>query len=173
MSPNSPLPSTSQFGPVHVIEPQSQHIYTIILLHGRGSTGPEFASELFEAKLSNDQTLPEHLPTVRWVFPLVPRALEAGGAFVESMAAGTKRVLTEQGGSEAGLLSIPVFLGHGTDDAYVDIELGRQAAQVVGKIGLRVKWREYTGADQEGHWLKEPEEFDDMASFIASSFALN
>lgn len=87
-----------------------------------------------------------------------------GDAFVEAMATSAGGVLHGQ----PGLLSVPVFLGHGTDDAYVDIELGRQAADVLGKVGLKIEWREYTGADQEGHWLKEPEEFDDIVRFLES-----
>lgn len=287
-------PVMLQFGPVHVLEPQAQHSHSIILLHGRGSTGEEFAEEVLEAKLHNGKTLPEQLPTCRWVFPssrelwstafeeTMPAWFEAhsltdvtakqdlqmdgiresveyltsllddeieklggaasrvvlggisqGGAiglwtllcasgdnptrrlggvlgasvwlpfaeslarylcrsglanpgsasddveinaadaFVESMTAPTKRLLSERGSSEPPLLSVPVFLGHGVDDAYVDIELGRQAAQVLRKVGLRVEWREYFGADQEGHWLKEPEEFDDIVRFLASAWGLN
>ena len=75
--------------------------------------------------------------------------ISAADVFVESMTTPTKRVLIERGSSDP-LLSIPVFFGHGTDDAYVDIELGRQAAHVLSKIGLRIEWREYSGADQEG-----------------------
>lgn len=64
------------------------------------------------------------------------------------------------------LLSTPVFLGHGADDAYVNIELGRQARHVLSQIGLKVEWREYSGAEQEGHWMKAPEELDDVAEFL-------
>jgi lysophospholipase-2 len=80
-------------------------------------------------------------------------------------------VLAEQEShsSEPPLLSIPAFFGHGTDDAHVGIKLGQQAAQVLSKVGLRVEWREYSGADQEEHWLKEPEELDDIARFLVST----
>ena len=44
----------------------------------------------------------------------------------------------------------PVLMGHGIDDAYVDIELGRQAAGVLLQIGLVVEWKEYSGAEEEG-----------------------
>lgn len=65
------------------------------------------------------------------------------------------------------LLDTPVFLGHGVDDAYVDIELGRQARRIFARIGLTVEWKEYHGAEQEGHWLKLPDEVDDIARFLA------
>jgi acetyl esterase/lipase len=66
------------------------------------------------------------------------------------------------------LMSTPVFIGHGSDDAYVDVILGRQARDVLRQFGFNVEWREYSGADQEGHWLKCPEEVDDIASFLSA-----
>ncbi|KAL2255335.1 hypothetical protein VTK26DRAFT_3584 [Humicola hyalothermophila] len=92
-------------------------------------------------------------------------------AFVREMmdaSCSGKRSRDQNGDSEVGRYSLPVFLGHGRDDAYVDVELGRQAARVLGKAGLKVSWREYSGADQEGHWLKEPEELDDIMCFLES-----
>ncbi|KAL2132672.1 hypothetical protein VTI74DRAFT_3542 [Chaetomium olivicolor] len=279
------------FGPVHILEPQASHTHTIIFLHGRGSTGEEFAEELLESRLSTGKTLQEQLPSWRWVFPSSPElwstafeekmpawfeahsltdvtarqdlqmdgirasvrylihlleeeteklggaadrvvlgGISQGGAvgmwtllcagdgnfrrlggfvgtstwlpfaeslewylggenqtkehstennaqvseadaFVEAMTASARGVLHQRGSSEPALHSVPVFLAHGTDDAYVNIELGRQAAHVLRKIGLKVDWREYSGADQEGHWLKEPEEFDDIARFLESALA--
>ena len=60
----------------------------------------------------------------------------------------------------------PVLMGHGIDDAYVDIELGRQAAGVLLQIGLVVEWKEYSGAEEEGHWFKVPEQIDDILQFL-------
>jgi len=45
------------------------HRYRRIGLHGRGSDGPDFASELFEARNALGQSLPQHFPTWKWVFP--------------------------------------------------------------------------------------------------------
>ncbi|RJE21286.1 Phospholipase/Carboxylesterase [Aspergillus sclerotialis] len=45
------------------------HTHTVILLHGRGSNGPEFAEEFFAGRTSTDQSLTSCLPTWRWVFP--------------------------------------------------------------------------------------------------------
>jgi len=60
----------------------------------------------------------------------------------------------------------PVFLGHGVDDAFVDVGLGQEVREILEKLQMKVTWKEYVGADNEGHWLKDPEEFDDIASFL-------
>ncbi|PWY77286.1 alpha/beta-hydrolase, partial [Aspergillus sclerotioniger CBS 115572] len=59
------------FPPPHIHHPQATHphTHTAILLHGRGSNGPEFAEELFSSSTSKGQNLPSHLPSFRWVFP--------------------------------------------------------------------------------------------------------
>lgn len=65
------------------------------------------------------------------------------------------------------LLSTPVMLGRGSDDAYVDIELGSQARDTLTGVGFAVEWKVYEGAEQEGHWFKTPEQIDDMANFFS------
>lgn len=89
-------------------------------------------------------------------------------SFVSSILEATKASLIHYGGDHP-LLSTPVFLGHGTDDAYVDVSLGRQARDILSDIGFNVTWREYVGAEQEGHWYKEPEELGDIAQFLATT----
>ncbi|RAK99617.1 uncharacterized protein BO80DRAFT_119986 [Aspergillus ibericus CBS 121593] len=59
----------SDFPEPHIRLPQGPHTHTAILLHGRGSNGPEFADELFSSSTSTGKSLPSHLPTFRWVFP--------------------------------------------------------------------------------------------------------
>ena len=54
---------------LHVVSPSKRHTHTIILLHGRDSTASEFASEFFESQASDDLTLPETFPSIKWVFP--------------------------------------------------------------------------------------------------------
>ncbi|KAJ9640053.1 hypothetical protein H2199_006287 [Coniosporium tulheliwenetii] len=272
------------FPATHVHEPTAEHTHTAIMLHGRGSNGPEFSEELFSMKLSGPSgNLASHFPGWRWVFPssgmswstafqeeqcawfdvysltditarqelqmdgldesirrilrildeeterlggdstrIVLGGLSQGSAtalwtllyygrpstliggfvgtsgwlpfptdveeflggasgtaesgsrsaseisearaFVEDMMGSTKRSLLKYDAHP--LRSIPVFLGHGTDDAYVDVSLGRQARDVLTKLGFTVQWREYVGAELEGHWLKEPEEMDDIAAFL-------
>jgi predicted esterase len=278
--------AASSFGPVHILEPESQHTHTAILLHGRGSTGEEFAEEFLDSRLSDGKTLPQKLPGWRWVFPssrelwstafgeempawfeahsltditarqhlqstgimesvryleailndeierlggtaekLILGGISQGGAigmwtllcrgdlarplgafvaastwlpfaanienflghdgihsikdgeaglesseadaFVNSMMAPMKNSLADPRGYK-GFLSTPVFLGHGVDDAFVDVELGRQARQVLTQIGLTVEWKEYSGAEQEGHWFKVPDEMDDIAGFLTT-----
>jgi predicted esterase len=63
-------------------------------------------------------------------------------------------------------VSTPVFLSHGTDDIWVPVELGRQAAEIFKKLASHVEWNEFTGAEEDGHWIKEPEGFDQIMSFI-------
>ncbi|EWC48387.1 hypothetical protein DRE_02156 [Drechslerella stenobrocha 248] len=60
----------------------------------------------------------------------------------------------------------PVLLGHGVDDAYVDVNLGLQTLYILCRAGYSVLWKTYEGAESNGHWLKEPEEFEDIARFI-------
>jgi len=64
------------------------------------------------------------------------------------------------------LASTPVLLGHGIDDAIVPITLGRKIRDMLRKMGMTVEWQEFTGAPDEGHWVKEPEQFDSIVKFL-------
>lgn len=258
------------FPELYIHHAATAHAYTIILLHGRGGNGPEFAEELFEARTSTGLNLAEHFPDWRWVFPsakahfstvfqeeiaewfdiyslsdtskeshrqieglryavrfildLVEEeaklvgtsekvvlggisqgeatALQAFlcgrrklGAFVGAsgwlpFAGQVEAILRESEGSETqvaaflrnnlglgdwgstcsadlgSVLQTPVFLGHGVDDIWVDLELGKQARDVLESMGIDVTWKNYMGAGQDGHWLKEVEEFDDIVKFL-------
>jgi predicted esterase len=282
MGPRDDLSADGAFGPVHMIEPSSEHTHTAIMLHGRGSNGPEFAEELAETAAPGQKSLMERFPSWRWVFPssqelwstafeeMLPAWFEAhsltdtttredlqiggirqsvahiqsiltrevarlggetdkvaimgisqGGAigmwtllcqgdldrrfgafvgsstwlpfaaniqrllgkgndpeaakvtpetsssdtFVENMMSAWSRLSATQQ-SDMPLLSTPVFLGHGADDAVVDVDLGRQAHHVLGHVGFQTEWKEYSGAELEGHWLKTPEQIDDIAAFL-------
>ncbi|CAK7220349.1 hypothetical protein SBRCBS47491_004157 [Sporothrix bragantina] len=288
----------SLFGPIYTVEPRPghPHTHTAILLHGRGSTGEEFADELFDTALSNPTTpsLADCLPSWRWVFPSSPSTWNAtfeewmpawfeahsladptarqdlqqpgltasarhvrdildqeqqklrevtgladidhrlvfggislGGAVALWTLLGTDAPTRPLGGfvamstwlpfageaqrylankenlqesedkpltsmefvqsnmaflhqhlqqrktavadSDTSILSTPIFIGHGRDDAYVDVQLGQQARQVLADTGFTlVEWQDYEGAEQEGHWLKEPEEMDDLARFLTT-----
>lgn len=271
----TPAPNDS-FGPVHIIEPTSNHTHTIILLHGRGSTGPEFADELYHSTLSDGKSLFTKLPGCRFVSPSskelyssifeenIPAWFEAhsltdittrqdlqvvgikdsvayistlideeanrldgdlrklalvgismGGAIALlsllrlrnprlqlgaivvgsswlPFAQNVERILAERQRSDAaqkedfdpfvqelldeepkpeqssisGPPTCGVFIGHGVDDAYVDVMLGRQAAHVLTQAGFQVEWKEYSGAEEEGHWFKVPEQMDDIFDFL-------
>lgn len=270
------------FGAVHVIEPRSEHTHTAIMLHGRGSNGPEFAEELAETAAPGQQPLTQRFPGWRWVFPssqelwstafqeMLPAWFEAHSLAdttvrenlqmagirqsvnyiqgildreIETLGGETEKVVImglSQGGaigmwtllcqknlgrqfgafvgastwlpfaanieillgketspkevkvgaeitpSDAfvgdmmsawsrcppaqlagkSLLSTPVLLGHGVDDGMVEVGLGRQAQQVLARIGFQTEWKEYLGAELEGHWLKTPEQIDDIAAFM-------
>lgn len=282
------LAGEGAFGPGHIIEPSLEHTHTAIMLHGRGSDGPEFAEELAETAAPGQQPLMQRFPSWRWVFPssqelwstafeeMLPAWFEAHsltdttakedlqikgirqsvayiqsiltqeaarlggetekvvimgisqggaigmwmllcqgnidrrfGAFVGTntwlpFAANIQRLLgkgsepatakaTSETSSSDGfvgdimsawsrprvaqqsgksLLSTPVFLGHGVDDAVVDIDLGRQAQHVLGDVGFQVGWKEYLGAELEGHWLKTPEQIDDIDAFLKKATAV-
>ncbi|KAF5692279.1 acyl thioesterase 1 [Fusarium circinatum] len=95
-----------------------------------------------------------------------PNSTANGGTeFVAEMLAQSKVALPQ---SRERLSSTAVFLGHGTDDAYVDVELGRKARDIIIQAGFTVEWREYQGAEQEGHWFKAPEEVDDLLGFLVT-----
>lgn len=65
--------------------------------------------------------------------------------------------------------STPVLLLHGSDDAWVDVELGRHAHRVLVEMGMHVDWNEFIGAENEGHWIKEPEGFDKIVAFLENA----
>ncbi|KAK5686653.1 hypothetical protein LTS10_002776 [Elasticomyces elasticus] len=57
---------------MHVVHPTAAHTHTIIFLHGRDSTAAEFAPEFFESQASDERTLRETFPGIKWVFPSAP-----------------------------------------------------------------------------------------------------
>lgn len=57
------------FPPSRIIEPEGVHTHIVILLHGRGSNGHDFANEFLSGTTSGHKTLLECLPNVRWVLP--------------------------------------------------------------------------------------------------------
>ncbi|KGO64783.1 Phospholipase/carboxylesterase/thioesterase [Penicillium italicum] len=70
------------------------------------------------------------------------------------------------GMDDCSVLSTPVFLSHGADDECVSMELGRQASRILQTIMIRVEWHEFAGAERDGHWIKEPEGFDQILQFL-------
>ncbi|KAJ6024738.1 hypothetical protein N7540_005535 [Penicillium herquei] len=275
----------SEFPLPHIHPPQGSHTHTVILLHGRGSNGLEFAEELFSSTTSEGQSLPSRLPTYRWVFPTsrdrwsttfqedmcswfdaysltdinarqelqkdglresvlhildnleceaqllegqltniylggisqgmatalwafftaistgrvegplggllgfcgwLPFAQQLDDLLPENHRAGTLEVLSSLSQLFPGIiavaavpetkepidpsiLSTPVFFTHGTDDAWISVELGLQAAHVFRRIMVQVEWNEFTGAEEDGHWIKEPDGFDQILQFLDTS----
>ena len=87
----------------------------------------------------------------------------------EMEEAEAKKVVRKKLGLERegrGMEGLKVWLGHGRDDAYVDVEEGRKARGLFERVGAVVTVGEYEGADEEGHWLKEPEEVNDIVEFL-------
>ncbi|KAJ6102220.1 hypothetical protein N7486_004647 [Penicillium sp. IBT 16267x] len=275
----------------HIQAPRSEHTHTAILLHGRGSDGPEFAEELFSSVTSQGVNLPDSLPNFRWVFPtsghrwsarfeedmpswfdaysledigakqelqvdglsesvlyildLLDREIEQvggdprriylggisqgmatalwtlfcapgrfqgplGGALgfcgwlpyagqAEDLIAGfpnipgaldvpTKQRQASQlfldviagpntphiiKDTDLSVLSTAIFLSHGSDDDWVPVELGRQAARVLQGFNLSTECYEFTGAEGDGHWIAEPEGFDQIVTFIQEQVEQN
>lgn len=52
-----------------IVQPTGPHTHTMIVLHGRGSNGPEFGGRLLRAVLSSQKTLAQEFPGMRFVFP--------------------------------------------------------------------------------------------------------
>ncbi|KAF4183479.1 hypothetical protein CNMCM8927_004938 [Aspergillus lentulus] len=61
-------------------------------------------------------------------------------------------------------LKTPVFLGHGSDDRQVSVDLGRRMASILSDgFGMDVTWKAY---EEFGHWYKVPDEIDDVVWFL-------
>lgn len=280
---------------LHVHPPQGPHTHTFVLLHGRGSNGPEFCDELFQSVTSQMKNLPDSLPNFRWVFPssgirystafdehepawfdiyslenpndrqdlqvdglresvlailsvlneeikLVdgdssrvflggisqgmatslftflcapgrinrplggilgfcgwlpfaqqaedllrrqqaqellrkyqinhrlsePSGLDKRGEmsklFLETIAGADVHQITAD--THFSVLSTPVFISHGIDDTLVSLRVGRQASRILQQIDVPTQWRVFTGAVAGGHWIKEPEGFDNIVQFV-------
>lgn len=74
-----------------------------------------------------------------------------------------------QDSAQSALEKTPIFMAHDINDPYVDVELGRQAADVFSTGGWKVDWREYSENHDEEHWFKIPEEVDDICEFLEKS----
>jgi len=66
-------------------------------------------------------------------------------------------------------LSTPVFLGHGTADDRVHVSLGKEAASTLEGLGIDVTWIPY---QDFYHWFKEPDEIDDIITFLQEKMHL-
>ncbi|KAH8880585.1 phospholipase/carboxylesterase family protein [Thozetella sp. PMI_491] len=58
--------------PPVVISPSAPHTHTVVFLHGRGDNARKFADSLNYSCDSQNRTLIEAFPAVRWVFPQAP-----------------------------------------------------------------------------------------------------
>ncbi|KAL3299440.1 phospholipase/Carboxylesterase [Colletotrichum asianum] len=177
----------------HCIEPRAAHTHTVVFLHGRDSICNEFADELFESEASEPanqpRTLPDLLPSIRWVFPGAAVtfserfgtnmsqwfdvwSLENPEEQTDIQKAGLRRIIIEELAekrspyhqkSVAPSINPPIFLAHTVDDEVIDISLGRQLRRTLGSFCKTVEWHEY---DSGGHWVNEPQGVDDMMSFL-------
>lgn len=61
-------------------------------------------------------------------------------------------------------LKTPVFLGHGSADPKVSVDLGRRIASILSDgFGMDVTWKAY---EEFGHCYKVPDEIDDVLRFL-------
>ncbi|KAK5119875.1 hypothetical protein LTR85_007201 [Meristemomyces frigidus] len=60
-------------------------------------------------------------------------------------------------------MSTPALISYALDDGTVEPQLSQQLAGTVERLGFPVQVKKY---DDCGHWIKEPEGVDDMASFL-------
>ncbi|KAI1949222.1 hypothetical protein LOZ57_002594 [Ophidiomyces ophidiicola] len=274
-----------KFPGLHIVEPQTTHTHTAILLHGRGSNGPEFAEDIFSSETSMGKNLESHFPSWKWVFPssgerwstifqedlsswfdiysltepddrqdlqlqglrescfhvldvleqeinlldgksenIVFGGISQGMAtalwtllcspvrvksrlggfvgfcgwmpFTQHIEEATQKYRSQHGFDDRGkcvnipatlvevmgceqfeqntdevdaLLSTPILLIHGIDDAMVDISLGRQACRLLEGIGMEAELKEFSGAENEGHWIKAPQGFDKIVAFLKTN----
>lgn len=61
-----------------------------------------------------------------------------------------------------GCSRTPIWLGHGSEDERVSVNLGKLAAGTLEKLGWQVSWTPYQGL---GHWYSA-EELDDVVTFL-------
>ncbi|KAI9931972.1 hypothetical protein ASPWEDRAFT_27745 [Aspergillus wentii DTO 134E9] len=78
-----------------------------------------------------------------------------------------ERWQSKNNGFRGSSCDTPVFLSHGEDDQWVDADLGLIAYKILVRLGFqKVDWKMYTGAPNDGHWLKEPEQFNAIVDFL-------
>jgi len=63
-----------------------------------------------------------------------------------------------------------VLLGHGEDDQWISVRLGETARDILLRLGFQVLWKTYRGVEGDGHWLKKPEQYDDIVRFLEDKF---
>lgn len=62
------------------------------------------------------------------------------------------------------MLETPVFLAHNTDDEVIDVELGREARDVLVGLGIKIVWRE---EEEGGHLgMLRREGLDGVVDFL-------
>lgn len=60
-------------------------------------------------------------------------------------------------------ITTPIFLGHGSADSKITLNLGEDVRATSEAIGFKVRWEVYR---EQGHWYKVPDEIDDITDFM-------
>lgn len=67
-------------------------------------------------------------------------------------------------------LQTPIFIGHGSEDLKVSVELGRKMSHVLSAgFGMDVTWKAYEGL---GHWYRVEDEIEDILRFLQDTVNL-
>ena len=118
-------------------------------MEGAVEEGDDEEEEMFEREGGDGETSRTKLErAVEWLREELDIDHEGGGNVAEASA----------------MQSIPVFMGHGTEDEKVPVELGRAAADFVKSLDVNVEWKEYEG---QGHWYSA-DMLRDVVRFLKS-----
>ena len=83
------------------------------------------------------------------IFEIDEEAVEEDDPTIQAIAYLKEELEMSAEGRSMPIQKIPIFLGHGTKDERVPVELGREAVSCLERLGVRTEWREYDGL---GHW---------------------
>ncbi|PSN63741.1 alpha/beta-hydrolase [Corynespora cassiicola Philippines] len=62
--------------------------------------------------------------------------------------------------------NLNVCLGHDTEDAVVRFEYCQRIHKLLQKLRVNAQLYTYSGAERQGHWIKEPEQMDDITRLL-------
>ncbi|KAJ5678141.1 uncharacterized protein N7477_003774 [Penicillium maclennaniae] len=95
---------------------------------------------------------------------MLDKRLQLSKLFLDTIAGPNIHQVTEE--TDKSVLSTPVFLSHGSDDRLVSVRHFRRALHVLRDVGFSTEWKEFVGAEAEGHWIKQPEGIEYVVEFI-------
>lgn len=95
---------------------------------------------------------------------VLDKRLQLSKLFLDTIAGLNIHQVTEE--TDKSVLSTPVFLSHGSDDRLVSVRHFRRALHILRDVGFSTEWKEFAGAEAEGHWIKQPEGIDYIVEFI-------
>ena len=79
-----------------------------------------------------------------------------------------RQILGIQALTSSDTFKTPICISHSVDDCTVDVQLGKDAADTLRALGMRVQYHEHEDGE---HWLQEPRGHDDLSRFLTSRIA--